>query len=37
MGFKNINSRLSIIDGDLAIRNLSPGLEFDITFNTKIL
>lgn len=37
MGFKNINSRLSILDGELAIRNLTPGIEFSITFKANLL
>jgi len=32
MGMKNINSRLSVLRGSLDIHNLSPGIEFSITF-----
>jgi signal transduction histidine kinase len=35
MGFKNINLRLSILDGELSINDLNPGIEFVINFKAK--
>ncbi len=36
MGFKNINSRLSVLDGALEIKDASPGLLFEIQFKSTL-